>query len=70
MGGWVREHPHRSRSIENGIAGFLEAKLGKGTTFKNVNLKGWGFSSLVEHLPSKRKTLGSVPSSEKKGKKM
>jgi len=27
---------------------------------------GWGFSSVVEHLPSKRKALGSVPSSEKK----
>jgi len=30
---------------------------------------GWGFSSVVEHLPSERKALGSVPSSEKKKKK-
>jgi len=30
---------------------------------------GWGFSSVVERLPSKRKALGSVPSSEKKKKK-
>jgi len=27
---------------------------------------GWGFSSVVEHIPRKRKALGSVPSSEKK----
>jgi len=32
-------------------------------------LGGWGFSSVVERLPSKRKALGSVPSSEKKKKK-
>jgi len=31
--------------------------------------RGWGFSSVVEHLPSKRKALGSVPSSEKVRKK-
>ena len=30
---------------------------------------GWGLSSVVERLPSKRKALGSVPSSEKKKKK-
>jgi len=30
---------------------------------------GWGFSSVVEHLPSKLKALGSVPSSGKKRKK-
>jgi len=30
---------------------------------------GWGFSSVVEHLPSKRKALVSVPSSKKKKKK-
>jgi len=29
---------------------------------------GWGFSSVVECLPRKRKALGSVPSSEKKKK--
>jgi len=27
---------------------------------------GWGFSSVVEHLPSKRKALGLILSSEKK----
>jgi len=27
---------------------------------------GWGFSSVVERLPSKHKALGSVPSSKKK----
>jgi len=31
--------------------------------------RGWGFSSVVEHLPSKRKALGSVLSSEKKKRK-
>jgi len=30
---------------------------------------GWGFSSVVECLPRKRKALGSVPSSEKKNQK-
>jgi len=30
---------------------------------------GWGFSSVVECLPRKRKALGSVPSSGKKKKK-
>jgi len=30
---------------------------------------GWGFSSMVERLPRKRKALGSVPSSEKKNQK-
>jgi len=30
---------------------------------------GWGFSSVVERLPRKRRALGSVPSSEKKNQK-
>ena len=34
-----------------------------------INLRGWGFSLVVERLPRKRKALGSVPSSEKKKKK-
>jgi len=33
------------------------------------NPRGWGFSSVVERLPRKRKALGSVPSSEKKNQK-
>jgi hypothetical protein len=32
-------------------------------------LGGWGFSSVVERLPSKPKALGSVLSSRKKKKK-
>ncbi|EDM15751.1 rCG60325 [Rattus norvegicus] len=36
-----------------------------GTSFR-VKIGGWGFSSVVERLPRKRKALGSVPSSEKK----
>jgi len=32
-------------------------------------MRGWGFSSVVECLPSNRKALGSVPSSGKKKKK-
>jgi len=32
-------------------------------------LGGWGFSSVVERLPSNRKALGLVPSSEKKNQK-
>jgi len=31
--------------------------------------RGWGFSSVVQRLPRKRKALGSVPSSEKKNQK-
>jgi hypothetical protein len=35
MGGWVEEHPHRSRGREDGIGGFWEGrKLGKGITFE------------------------------------
>jgi len=33
---------------------------------KKRDIWGWGFSSVVERLPRKRKALGSVPSSEKK----
>jgi len=32
---------------------------------KKYKTGGWGFSSVVERLPSKRKALGLVPSSEK-----
>jgi len=35
---------------------------------KKKQPQGWGFGSVVERLPSKRKALGSVPSSEKKKK--
>jgi len=38
-------------------------------TFNKLVNWGWGCSSVVECLPSKRKALGSVPSSEKKKKK-
>jgi len=31
---------------------------------------GWGFSSVVERLPRKRKALGSVPSFGKKKKEI
>jgi len=34
-----------------------------------VKIRGWGFISVVEHLPSKRKALGSVLSSGKKKKR-
>ncbi|EDM08616.1 calcium and integrin binding 1 (calmyrin), isoform CRA_c [Rattus norvegicus] len=37
---------------------------------KSPETRGWGFSSAVEHLPSKRKAVGSVPSSEKKKKRV
>jgi len=37
--------------------------------FKERCSWGWGFSSVVERLPRKRKALGSVPSSEKKNQK-
>jgi len=36
---------------------------------KKPKLGGWGFSSVVERLPSKPKALGSVSSSEKKKEK-
>jgi hypothetical protein len=34
VGGWVEEHPHRSRGREDGIGGFLGARVGKGITFE------------------------------------
>jgi hypothetical protein len=34
-----------------------------------LNFEGWGFSSVVERLPSKHKALGSVLSSGKKKEK-
>jgi len=34
-----------------------------------IKFSDWGFSSVVERLPSKRKALDSVPSSEKKKRK-
>jgi len=34
-----------------------------------VQARGWGFGSVAERLPRKRKALGSVPSSEKKNQK-
>jgi hypothetical protein len=33
MGGWVEEHPHRSRGREDGIGGFM-GEPGKGKTFE------------------------------------
>jgi len=38
------------------------------TPYTKWDGRGWGFSSVLEYLPSKRKALGSVPSSEKKKK--
>jgi len=38
-------------------------------SLKNSGDRGWGFSSVVERLPKKRKAPGSVPSSEKKNQK-
>jgi len=37
--------------------------------YLKIKNRGRGFSSVVERLPSKRKALGSVPSSEKKKSK-
>jgi len=37
-------------------------------SYLKLFLRCWGFSSVVERLPRKRKALGSVPSSEKKKK--
>ena len=35
VGGWVEEHPHRSRGREDGIGCFWEGgKLGKGITIE------------------------------------
>lgn len=38
------------------------------SNFRKISFWGWGFSSVVERLPSKCKVLGSVPSSGKKRK--
>ena len=34
VGGWVGEHPHRSRVGEHGIGSFRGRGLGKGITFE------------------------------------
>jgi hypothetical protein len=34
VGGWVGEHPHRSRGREDGIGGFQRGNLEKGITFE------------------------------------
>lgn len=39
------------------------------TSFKNHNFQGWGFSSVIESLPSKCKALGFVLNSGRKEKK-
>jgi len=46
-------------------SGSVTQKGSLGSKFKCI-IKGWGFSSVVECLPSKRKALGLVPSSERK----
>jgi len=56
---------HKNNRVRNG------KKPSKITTTiqrkeKKRNSWGWGFSSVVERLPRKRKALGSVPSSKKK----
>jgi len=50
------------------IEGHILVQVSKNKSFKKRKHRGWGFSSVVERLPSKRKALGSVPSSEKKKK--
>jgi len=54
----VSDHDHNTNVLCAGTNGGLKM-LGP----------GWGFSSVVERLPRKRKALGSVPSSEKKNQK-
>jgi hypothetical protein len=34
VGGWVREHPHKSRGEESIDRRFAEGKLGRGITFE------------------------------------
>jgi len=51
--------------------GFIDVQEAHGGDHQRCireDLRGWGFSSVVECLPSKCKALGSVPSSEKKKK--
>jgi len=50
----------RNTSLESHFLGWRDGSAVKSTDW------GWGFSSVVEHLPRKRKALGSVLSSEKK----
>jgi len=40
-----------------------------GEAISEKGSRGWGFSSVVKHLPSKHKALGLVPSSKKKKRK-
>jgi len=55
---------------QQAILGFITEIIRQfGSELKRQS-RGWGFSSVVEGLPSKCKALGSVPSSEKKKKKI
>jgi len=47
----------------------VKVVVGYITSLRPAWARGWGFSSVVEHLPSKRKALGLVPNSGKKEKK-
>jgi len=64
VGGWGVEGEGWGRKLQPSAT--LEGNLKPHLKIKMV---GWGFSSVVERLPSKRKALGSVPSSEKQRKK-
>jgi len=58
-------HHLRASSRDNAMA----SQKGRQILPRNKDIRGWGFSSVVERLPRKHKALGSVPSSGKKKRK-
>jgi len=50
------------------LGGSQPSVMGSNATifFKKQRVRGWGFTSVVERLPSKYKALGLVPSSKNK----
>jgi len=59
-------------SESRNLTQLIKLALATDACLSNISKKdvwGWGFSSVVERLPRKRKALGSVPSSEKKKKR-
>jgi len=61
--------PSRVMGLQSQLTQEIEAGKYLRSCLKKTGYWGWGFSSVVEHLPSKHKAVGSVPSSEKKKEK-
>jgi len=66
---WMRSYGIYKSIFLGLFSKYAQTEFSLNICYKNVPVRGWGFSSAVERLPSERKALGSVPSSEKKKRK-